>query len=227
MVKKTRKTSDTDMRIQRAQRVVARKKIKGKTRVSEELIQQRRTEALRENASTDKEAMAVLGRAFDAVVASMQDPASTAAFSALLNATPEALRDAAVEYRKHEAAMYRVMKEPHPGLLRVILNIMQHLEIPEAVRPVILGCNQTLYREWVKDPGLPILSGDTLLRTAYLLGIWNALTTLFTDRQAARTWLHHPNSAQPFNGATPLSVITQGTKSDLLRVREYLDSWCN
>lgn len=226
MVKKTRHGKDTDTPLQRAQRIAARKKGKGETRISDELIQDRRAEAKRENDLADNEARAALDRAFDAMVRAMQDPSSKDAFTAAMNATPEALREATVEFRNHEAEMYRVMKEPQRGVLRTILKIMDCWELSVADRMAILCCNQTLYSEWTQDPDLMIISGDTLLRMSYLLGIWKALNILLPNPESARTWIHRPNSAALFNGKTPLSVMVQGKISDLQRVRQFLDGWC-
>lgn len=173
--------------------------------------------------AANKEAMAALDRAFDAMIASMQDPEAEAAFSALLDATPETLRAATVEYRKHEAAMYRVMNEPQGGILRTVLEIMDSWELSVADRLNILSCNRTLYSEWTKDPDLMIISGDTLLRMSYLLKIWEALNTQFSEPEIGRAWLRRPNNASSFNGATPLSVMVRGKLSDLLQVRQFLD----
>jgi hypothetical protein len=226
MVKKSNRGKDTDTPLQRAQRIAARNNRQGKTLISEDLIQDRRAEAKREHDLADTDATAALDRALDAMVRCMQNPASKNAFSTALNATPDALRESTVENRLHEATMYRMMKEPQPGVLLAILKIMDSWGLIMTERLAMLGCNQILYDEWVKDPELMILSDDTWLRISYLLGIWNALNTLFPDPEIARTWIHRPNSAMPFNGATPLNVMANGKKSDLLRVRQFLDGWC-
>lgn len=173
----------------------------------------------------NKDTMATPDRAFDAMIASMQDPEAKAAISAMMSATPETLRDAAAEYRKHEADMYRVMDEPHEGILRTVLEIMDSWELSVADRLNILRCNQTMYNEWTKDPDLMIISSDPLLRMSYLLRIWETLNTLFPDQEQARAWLHHPNNALSFKGSTPLSMMTEGKKSDLLHVWQFLDEW--
>lgn len=185
----------------------------------DELIQKRRAEASLEAAKEDKNS---LERGFEALVGAMQDPESSKAFDAMLKATPAELGKAAAEYRKHEKDMYRVMKESQSGALRAVLKIMDAWELSEKERLSILGCNRTMYGYWVKDTGLTIMSGHTLLRMSYVLGIWKALSTLFPDPEIARTWIHRSNSAQPFNGTTPLSVMVQGTISNLQLVQKFL-----
>lgn len=67
------------------------------------------------------------------------------------------------------------------------------------------------------------LSRDTLERISYILGIYKALHILLPSEQAD-TWVHQPNQAPQFNGATAMQRMLGGNVMDLAVVRQYLDA---
>jgi len=64
---------------------------------------------------------------------------------------------------------------------------------------------------------------ETLERISYVLGIYQALHTIFSNQQQANGWIRRPNSAALFKGRTALSLMCSGTVGDLAAVRRHLD----
>jgi Protein of unknown function (DUF2384) len=76
---------------------------------------------------------------------------------------------------------------------------------------------------WRKQPDKAHLPRDTLERLSCLLGIYKSLQILLPDPAAADGWVHRPNTAAPFGGASALQRMLGGNVSDLHLVRRYLD----
>lgn len=68
------------------------------------------------------------------------------------------------------------------------------------------------------------MSGDTLERISYLLGIFEAINVLIPDNKRADAWMRAPNKAPLFGGRSALDRMTSGNLGDLYAVRQYLDA---
>ena len=68
------------------------------------------------------------------------------------------------------------------------------------------------------------LSGDTLERISYVMGIYKALRILLPTSEAAHAWVKKPNTAQGFGGKSALDRMLAGRVVDLADVRRYLDA---
>ena len=62
------------------------------------------------------------------------------------------------------------------------------------------------------------------LRISCLLGIYGALSVLFTDMSQANGWIRRPNSASPLSGSTALEYMIYGGLKAMLEVRQLLDA---
>lgn len=82
---------------------------------------------------------------------------------------------------------------------------------------------RSTYFAWKKD-GRAVLSGDTLERISYVLGIWKALRILIPDEAQALAWVKRPNDNPLFEGRPPLERMTRGRILDLADVRRLLDA---
>ena len=82
---------------------------------------------------------------------------------------------------------------------------------------------RSTYFAWRKHPDRAQVPRDTLERLSYLLGIYKSLQILLPQPQAADGWIHRPNTAPPFGGASALRRMLGGNVSDLVAVRRYLD----
>ncbi|HLO67341.1 MAG TPA: MbcA/ParS/Xre antitoxin family protein [Holophaga sp.] len=88
---------------------------------------------------------------------------------------------------------------------------------------ILLGePSRSAFFAWKKSP--VALSGDTLERISYLLGIWKALHNLIPDEPQALAWMRKPNDHVLFGGKAPLEKLLQGRMLDLADVRRMLDA---
>jgi len=108
--------------------------------------------------------------------------------------------------------------------LRAFANIAEAwgLSIAEQLRLLGIGSRSTFFK-WRRERE-PRLSGDTLERLSYLLGIYKSLQILLPDPQAADAWIRKPNAAAPFGGRSALERMLSGQVADLYVVRQYLDA---
>lgn len=63
---------------------------------------------------------------------------------------------------------------------------------------------------------------DLLERLSHVIGIHQALATLFPEPARADAWLRRPNAAPLFGGAPAMDRLLAGGVSDLWVVRQYL-----
>lgn len=115
-----------------------------------------------------------------------------------------------------------------PGL-RTFKAVADQWQLSERERIAALGePARSTYHQWMRKAQsreavtLPL---DTLLRISGVLGIHKALAILFQDRAQAMTWLRGAHRGTVFQGAPPLTFITQGAQDGILTVRRYLDAW--
>jgi uncharacterized protein (DUF2384 family) len=79
---------------------------------------------------------------------------------------------------------------------------------------------RSTFFKWKKDGG--VVPPDTVERISQVLGIWKALTILFTVEARGSEWIRHNNDY--FDGVSALDVMLKGGVIDLYRVRWYLDA---
>jgi uncharacterized protein (DUF2384 family) len=106
--------------------------------------------------------------------------------------------------------------------LRAAFVLFDHWRLNDAQAAILLGgvATRTLAR-WRRS--LPArLETDLKTRLSFLMGIHQALRTLFTESQRVHGWVRRENA--DFEGRTPLDVMLDGQITDLMRVRQYLDA---
>jgi hypothetical protein len=67
------------------------------------------------------------------------------------------------------------------------------------------------------------LDQDRLMRVSLLVGIFQALNTLYSVR-LADDWISLPNANPMFAGETPLAYMVKGGQPAMMRVRQLLDA---
>jgi hypothetical protein len=108
--------------------------------------------------------------------------------------------------------------------LAAFFRIAEAWQLPAADQLSLLGnpSRSTLYN-W-KAGKSDIVSGDTLERLSYVLGIFRALEVLIPSHEHANAWVTTPNDAPLFGGQPPLAFLRDGGVASLYRVRAYLDA---
>jgi hypothetical protein len=110
--------------------------------------------------------------------------------------------------------------------IRLFLNTADLLSLTVDQRRAILGdVSEATYHNWRKEPGKVVLARDQLERVSLTLGILKALRLIFAEDATAFRWLRAANADHPFDGRSPLDVMTAGGIIDLYSVRRYLDAW--
>jgi uncharacterized protein (DUF2384 family) len=79
---------------------------------------------------------------------------------------------------------------------------------------------RSTYFRWRKDGGE--VSTDVLERISHLGSIYKALMILLDTPESAVKWLRKPN--RYFDGATALDILLNGTLTDIIKVRHYVDA---
>jgi uncharacterized protein (DUF2384 family) len=111
--------------------------------------------------------------------------------------------------------------------LRTFLAIADLWGLTEQQRLLVLGYpSRSTYHNWCKqarEHGAFTLDVDVLTRISAVLGIHQALGTLFADERQGVDWLRAPHQALVFGGRPPLDLVTSGSQDGLLTVRRFLD----
>jgi hypothetical protein len=111
--------------------------------------------------------------------------------------------------------------------LRTFLAIADLWGLTEQQRLLVLGYpSRSTYHNWCKqarEHGAFTLDVDVLTRISAVLGIHQALGTLFADERQGVAWLRGPHQATVFGGRPPLELVTSGSQDGLLTVRRFLD----
>lgn len=94
------------------------------------------------------------------------------------------------------------------------------LSADEAMTLLGRPARSTFYR-WKRGETFSI-TADLLERLSHIIGIVQALTTLFPDPARAAAWIRRPNDAPVFGGRPALERLLAGGVSDLFVVRQYL-----
>jgi len=111
--------------------------------------------------------------------------------------------------------------------LRTFLAIADLWGLSEQQRLLVLGFpSRSTYHNWCKqarEHGAFTLDVDVLTRISAVLGIHQALGTLFADERQGVDWLRTPHQALVFGGQPPLDLLASGSQDGLLTVRRFLD----
>jgi hypothetical protein len=97
-----------------------------------------------------------------------------------------------------------------PGL-RTFAAICAEWGLTEAERAQILDASPDAYRGWVRqahEHADLVLDTPLLSRISVILNVYLALQNLYPASDDAIAWLHGPHRSPPFNGQTPISLIT-------------------
>ena len=115
-----------------------------------------------------------------------------------------------------------------PGV-RAFRNVAELWGLSERERIALLGDPpRSTYHQWMKQAreerplSLPL---DTLLRISGVLGVQEALGSLFSTPGEALVWLKGPHRGVAFGGQAPLAVMLGGGQDGILTVRRHLDAW--
>lgn len=83
------------------------------------------------------------------------------------------------------------------------------------------GISIGAYHKWRRNESRA-MSTDLMKRLSVALELLNALRTIHPDPDDAYRWLDRPNREPPFNGQSPLDLITRGTDEDRQAVLDHL-----
>jgi uncharacterized protein (DUF2384 family) len=125
--------------------------------------------------------------------------------------------------------MPKILERPKTRLgtagLRAFFKVCDQWNLHNDQQIRLLGVPDTTFYAWKKklDQSEFSISKDTLERISYILGIYKNLHTLFTDAEAADSWVQRPNAASIFNEKSAIDRMTEGNVADLYVVRKYLD----
>jgi hypothetical protein len=92
----------------------------------------------------------------------------------------------------------------------------------DAARQLLGGVSNGVYYQ-LKRGQKKTLDQDKLTRISLLLGIFKALSILYS-RKLADAWINLPNSNPVFAGDAPLAYVIRGGVPALVRVRQFLDA---
>ena len=108
--------------------------------------------------------------------------------------------------------------------LKAFFNMSKEWGLNNDQQMILLGTpSRTTFYRWKKGEARD-LSGDTLERVSYLLGIYKALHILFTSKSQANSWIYRENAANLFAGRSALDFMLQGKMANLFETRKYLDA---
>lgn len=110
--------------------------------------------------------------------------------------------------------------------LRTFFRIADEWELTSVQQMIVLGCDQTTMDLWRAGRVTKGLEHETQLRLSHAFGIYSALQLLLPIRQRANAWIRQPNAAPLFCGKSALDRMLEGHVSDLLTVRQYLETAC-
>lgn len=110
---------------------------------------------------------------------------------------------------------------PIPVELEAFFTIAEKWRLTADEQIKLLGSpGRSTFFKWKKHGG--VVPPDTTERISQILGIWKALTILFTIEARGCDWIRQGNDY--FDGASALDVMLKGGVVDLYKVRWYLDA---
>lgn len=108
--------------------------------------------------------------------------------------------------------------------LRAFTQIAQAWSLTELEQWAILGQPVDAAFAVIDAGAADDLWPDTLKRVSYVLGIYRALHTIFSDPEQANSWVRRPNAAAAFNGSKALALMSSGRLSYIALVRQHLEA---
>jgi uncharacterized protein (DUF2384 family) len=110
--------------------------------------------------------------------------------------------------------------------LRAFFKICEKWDLGTQEQMILLGgIPRSTFYKWKKGDGRTVrLPNDTLERLSYIVGIYRALHSLFTDEAIANRWIQWPSKSPLFGGSSPKDRMLNGRVTDLAVVRKYLDA---
>lgn len=125
----------------------------------------------------------------------------------------------------HRFSMQNRGRLSGPGL-RTFERIADLWELTPRQRRLILGSPAaSTYKGWLAAAANQdlALSVDVLMRMSAVLGIHAMLGIIYLDAGQPLAWLRAPCPTMPFMGRSPLEILTDGTFSGVMAVRNFLD----
>ena len=116
------------------------------------------------------------------------------------------------------------MTEPRITALRTILQVFDVWQLSAQDSAILLGVDDSLYRQWIENPDRAIVQGRTLVRLHCLTRIANALNMIYSHRQVTGTWLWRGNSHALFRDQSPLWYMLSGGMEELSDVCKHLEA---
>lgn len=108
--------------------------------------------------------------------------------------------------------------------LQSFFNITEHWGLSREQQRSVLGSpNKTVFTQWSITKTAKNLNDDVLTRISFILGIYKALHSLFTDSTAADGWIKRPNDHPLFKGNPVMVRLTSGDERDLQLIHQYLE----
>jgi hypothetical protein len=109
--------------------------------------------------------------------------------------------------------------------LQCFFNISERWGITDEQQRTLLGDPpESTFFEWKSTKSAEKLDSSVLVRISYIMGIYQALHTIYSDDAVGDGWLRRPNDNPLFEGHQPISRLTSGEVSDLQLIRQHLDS---
>lgn len=114
-----------------------------------------------------------------------------------------------------------------PAAIRAFVQLATLWKLTEVEQLALLGESvgrSTLY-EWRKGSVRAALNQDQLMRTSYLLGIYEGLQRIWRSApDTADTWVRRPLAATPFRGKDPLAYMIAGGIPAMADTRAFVDA---
>ena len=110
-----------------------------------------------------------------------------------------------------------------PVAIHAFFAVMQEWKIDDDDARVLLGGISKQNYDELRTQPRQSLNANTLTRISYLVGIYKALTILYSDRLADE-WIRLPNQNPGFNGQSPLACMIKDGLPAMHTVRRLLDS---
>ena len=106
--------------------------------------------------------------------------------------------------------------------VKAVINLFHKWQLSDTEACILLGgISSSTYNRW-KRGEIGKIKRDLRARLSILLGIHKALRIIFTESERCYRWVKKDNDV--YGGLSALDIMKQGNLTDLLRVRQYLDS---
>ncbi len=113
-----------------------------------------------------------------------------------------------------------------PPAIRAFVQLAALWKLSETEQLALLGESvgrSTLY-EWRRGTVRAALNQDQIMRTSFLLGIYEGLQRIWRRTpQIADAWVRRPLASKPFQGREPLAYMIAGGIPAMADTRAYLD----